>query len=270
MIDPRCGASRSAVSAKTKALGCYYCGRPATSREHVPPRCIFPENRDVGGIDHRVNLITVPSCDDHNLKKSREDEFLMACITPLVGNGGVGYVQTQTKLSRAVSRSAGRLLDAAMFDAKRDTLVAPDGTRFPVLIGRADMPRLCCALECVARGLYFHARGSRFVGKCRVIPGFIQFPEDSQLEVIKVLTRLMFIGERAGWLECGANREVFFFEIGPEDQYGLIPMVMTFFKQAQVFVAFQPEGVVLPFRTLDEATSENPIKVDVHFEGHQA
>ena len=53
---------------------CYYCGEPAMSEEHVPPKCLFPEQKDTGK-DYRKNLITVPSCDKHNAGKSCDDEF---------------------------------------------------------------------------------------------------------------------------------------------------------------------------------------------------
>lgn len=48
---------------------CAYCGEPATSKDHVPPKCIFPSDRD--------NLITVPACDIHNAKRSNLDELLL-------------------------------------------------------------------------------------------------------------------------------------------------------------------------------------------------
>src|ERR1700733_6530786 len=112
---------------------CYYCGRPATSREHVPPECIFPEKKDSSGKDYRKNLITVPSCDEHNLHKSKDDEFLMANVTPVVGNNGAGFVQTRTKLRRAFDRSNQHLLKIVIPNAKDAVWVAPNGTKFPVL-----------------------------------------------------------------------------------------------------------------------------------------
>ena len=242
---------------------CYYCGRPATSAEHVPPRCIFPEGKDAFGADMRKNLITVPSCDEHNLEKSKDDEFLMACVTPVVGNNGAGYIQTQTKVRRAIEHSDGGLLRTIMPDAKQASLELPDGTRFPILVGQADVQRLCRTLEHVARGLYFHLKQSRFVGKCCVIPSFVRFPEEPKLVVIQELARVMLRQERSSWICHGQNPDVFRFQFGPTDQYGLSPMVMTFFRGAEVFVSFQPEGVKLPFRTLDEATPENPIKIEI-------
>ena len=230
----------------------------------MPPLCLFPEAKDTEGIDRRENLITVPSCDEHNLAKSKDDEFLMACVTPVIGNNGTAYLQTQTKLSRAVRHTEGRLLDAIMSEAKPSKLVASDGSQFPVLIGRADMPRLCRVLEHVARGLYFHARGGRFIGTCHIMPDFIQFAGDPDVELLKRLIQPMDSQERVGWFGQGANPDIFHFEIGPTDQHDLIPMIMTFFRGAKVFVAFQPEGVRTTFRTLGQATAEDPIVIDLY------
>lgn len=51
-------------------ITCYMCEKPATSVEHIPPKCLFPEQKDLpGGADLRKQLLTVPACDEHNLKK---------------------------------------------------------------------------------------------------------------------------------------------------------------------------------------------------------
>jgi len=63
---------------------CYMCDQSSTSREHVPPRCLFPESKDVRG-DFRQNLLTVPSCDEHNSGKSADDEFLMVSSRTILG-----------------------------------------------------------------------------------------------------------------------------------------------------------------------------------------
>ena len=53
---------------------CYMCEELATSVEHIPPQCLFPEQKDLpDGIDLRKQLLTVPSCDKHNSKKSQDD-----------------------------------------------------------------------------------------------------------------------------------------------------------------------------------------------------
>jgi hypothetical protein len=50
------------------------CDQPATTREHSPPRCFFP-NKGAG-----LQLATVASCDSHNGKKSGDDIYVLAQI----------------------------------------------------------------------------------------------------------------------------------------------------------------------------------------------
>jgi hypothetical protein len=156
-----------------------------------------------------------------------------------------------------------RLLHATMPDAKEAGLVMSDGTKFPVLVGQADVSRLCRMLDHVARGLYFYSTGSRFIGSCHIIPSFIRFPNDPDLGTIQMLSAIMLRKERAKWATHGKNPDVFRFQLGPTDQYGLRPMVMTFFRGSEVWVTFQPDGVKLPFRTLDEATADDPIRIEI-------
>jgi hypothetical protein len=62
---------------KTKNLKrCYYCGGMVQSREHIPPRQMFKL--------FKCDSITVPSCDDHNTKKSGHDQAIVnALLIPL-------------------------------------------------------------------------------------------------------------------------------------------------------------------------------------------
>jgi len=64
-----------------KRATCYMCESPATSREHVPPRCLFPDDPTF-----RKDLIKVPSCDVHNLRKSKDDELLRHILASAPGN----------------------------------------------------------------------------------------------------------------------------------------------------------------------------------------
>src|SRR5689334_3078766 len=81
---------------------CYMCDSVATSREHAPPRCFFPILKQ--GVDLRKNLITVPSCDNHNSQKSKDDEYLRTVILMSVGNNGAAHTLVNEKLLRAVAR----------------------------------------------------------------------------------------------------------------------------------------------------------------------
>jgi len=52
---------------------CYFCGKPATSKEHAPALCFFPDSK-------RNNLTKVDSCYDHNEKTSLDDEYVRNII----------------------------------------------------------------------------------------------------------------------------------------------------------------------------------------------
>jgi len=60
------------------------CDLPGTTDEHIPPRAIFPEAKDAEGRNYRIDLITVPSCPDHNTAKSDDDEFLMVSLAGIM------------------------------------------------------------------------------------------------------------------------------------------------------------------------------------------
>lgn len=126
---------------KIQADKCYFCGKPATSAEHVPPKCLFPEQKDMDGENYRKNLFTVPSCDKHNMQKSKDDEFLMACLAPVVGNNATAFIHTNTKLARTYLRNP-RLIEKTILDSCKVNIVGPGGITFPTLVGRPDMPRL--------------------------------------------------------------------------------------------------------------------------------
>ena len=83
---------------------CYMCDEIATSDEHVPPKCIFPEVKDLG-IDYRKSPIIVPSCDAHNVRKSKDDEYLMMVLTCNITNNEVAMGQIKTKILRAWQRN---------------------------------------------------------------------------------------------------------------------------------------------------------------------
>ena len=60
---------------------CYACDNKAVSREHIPPKCFFPERKDFpNDKDYRRDLITVPSCIVHNLHKAYDDEYCFFVI----------------------------------------------------------------------------------------------------------------------------------------------------------------------------------------------
>lgn len=129
---------------------CYFCGKPASSEEHVPPKCIFPEKKDLPeGVDYRKNLITVPSCDQHNTKKSRDDEYLLLILVHGYFNNIAGRTHFNKKIIRAITRRPAML--AALY--KNQHSVTVDTT--PTIAVDIDRIRFNKILEQLCQGLFF-------------------------------------------------------------------------------------------------------------------
>jgi hypothetical protein len=205
-----------------KAEKCYLCGNDSTSREHVPPLCLFPERKDIGHDKFRINLITVPSCDLHNTKKTKEDEFLMACLAGIVGNNYIGYFHTRTKVSRALKRKKIEFVNVIMKDPKEFIVKTKNGLHFPLLLGHPDYNRLIICFEHIAFGLYYHEFKTRFIGECRFILGFIKY-NDENTEKFKDIISYKFTQEAKDYPIKGANPDIFQYQFGLPDNFGLIP-----------------------------------------------
>jgi hypothetical protein len=226
---------------------CYKCGSPSTSREHVPPLCIFPERKDFNGLDYRQNLITVPSCDLHNSKKSKDDEFLLFSIASIVGNNYVGYLHTHTKITRALRRKSKDFLEKQVIkNSKTFILESSNQRKYIVSEGNPDFERLQLCFEHIASGLYFHEFGNVFYGEIKMLFGFINYKEPNTNTLIKFI-RERFKLEVKEDNKKGSNPKVFTYQFSPADEYGLIGLKMTFYEGTEIFVSFIANSKQVPY-----------------------
>lgn len=142
---------------------CYMCSKPATSREHVPPKCLFPEKKDVPtGIDYRKNLITVPSCDEHNIEKSADDQALLVITLLNYSNNMVGQAHFGSKLIRTLERNSSVL---GILTEKREIILnGQEATGFTINLARFN--RL---LERIVRALYYAEYGTHWDAPIRLM-----------------------------------------------------------------------------------------------------
>jgi hypothetical protein len=139
------------------------CDRPSTSREHVPPACFFPEADEFDGAENlRTNLITVPSFDEHNLLKSSDDQYISTVIAFHFENNPIAQAHFSAKIKQALMRKP------AMFN------FFPGLT--PVMVGGSpsaafyvDRVRFNRAMDCIAKGIYFHHFGKKYIGPSQVM-----------------------------------------------------------------------------------------------------
>ncbi|NFI05220.1 hypothetical protein FC959_12555 [Clostridium botulinum] len=214
---------------------CYWCGNLATSKEHVPPKCLFPEDKDVGGIIGRTfrnNLITVPSCDEHNMSKSNEDEYLMTCLSGRVGNNGVAYIHNATKVKRAIKRNPN------LIKINDEDIVKLNGKEFPIQWITVDNYKLAHSFEAIARALYYYEKGNCFTGECKIISRILTHPDNEKWSsfvehAIEVIER-----EQPHWgTELkGYNVDIFIYQFSPIDGFGCQTLALTFYKSTKVYV----------------------------------
>ncbi len=133
---------------------CYSCERPATTREHAPPKCFFPEQKDIGR-DLRKNLISVPSCEDHNTARSKDDQYAMAFVVMQYETTGVARDQFSTKIMRSLKRDLS-LVDQVFGEARK--IKVKGEQTVAVTVDRARFDRVMASSF---RALFYHECGEK-------------------------------------------------------------------------------------------------------------
>ena len=107
---------------------CYLCRkRTGTTRDHVPPKNLFPRPRP-------SNLITVPCCEKCNNRFSKHEEYFRLFASCCINRSSAGHAiwQRQVVGSTLSKRRIGQLIDEASRRMKQALLVTPSGHRVSV------------------------------------------------------------------------------------------------------------------------------------------
>jgi len=212
---------------------CYMCADNSVSAEHVPPRCLFPEKKDLPpGVNYRKDLITVPSCDEHNSKNSLDDEYLLAVVAAHFENNCVATDHFQTKIRRALVRSQ-PLAQTLLKNVKPATL---DGQ--PTVAFEVDRPRFDKSMARAARGLYFHEKGKKWEREAMHVHSSAlrdgALSKSAELGRFEQLMESFNIGK--GW--SGANPDVFQYRLAVEGQRLIVSI--QFYRGMDVWVLSGP------------------------------
>lgn len=131
---------------------CYFCSKPAVSREHIPPQGLFPK-----GSTFREELITVPSCKKHNEDKSDLDHRM---LTFLLGTSKIvseeGFQDVIGRVSRGIVRNIATLTNMSKgvyFQKETKTLYIENMNNTEAVVNYDDHRFY---QECILRGLYLH------------------------------------------------------------------------------------------------------------------
>jgi hypothetical protein len=225
---------------------CYRCNTQATSDEHVPPKCLFPEQKDIFNVDFRTALIKVPSCDIHNTQKSKDDEFLMICIASSVQANAIGYFHLKTKVKRAIQRKYNGFMESIIKNSKPAIIVDDKGNNISVLKGEANIKRLNSCFKNIAYGLYFEEFKKTFKGKIKIVNDLTVKETKNQKSFIKLL-EYAFLNDKSKLPKKGENPEIFYYQFTEPDKFGLISLRMTFYEGINIYVGLMPENSTKPF-----------------------
>ena len=218
---------------------CYFCNKPATTDEHVLPKCIFPEQKDSNGKDYRLNLITVPSCDIHNIEKSKDDEYLMMILAAHYKNNGVAKNHVATKIFRSwkLNPSFARTV------VKKPQLVQIDGENH--IAFEIDDEKFNRVLELTANGIYFHTFNSKTLYGYKLVATPFLKAEGTDADFINS-TRKKLLGTAELLFnnspKLGENQKVFWYQLTPEIE-GMTTMRMCFYEAFHVVLMASPNLV---------------------------
>lgn len=192
---------------------CYFCGEPATSEEHVPPRAIFPKPKDSpDGKDYRRNLLKVPSCDEHNSAKSKDDEYLLYVLALCLPSNEVGQNQFLTKVQRAAQRKPA-LLQSLMLEFENVQIHDTENDTWEKSIAiRPNEERLVNQFTHISKAIYYVETGERWPGTVSVLIEFLlsltNVDRNARLEeVVRLTTEFLAKASHEG-----DNKEVFSYQ----------------------------------------------------------
>lgn len=220
--------------------GCYMCDQNATSVEHAPPQCLFPEQKDLPpGVDLRKQLITVPSCDAHNSKKSHDDEYLLYTLVLNLTNNSVARDHFLTKIMRGIQKNPGVIAQLTKNVVPVTALDNLTGQIAQTAAMKVDMSRIKTTLDHMGRALFFHHCKRRWNGKIKAIPHFLLSLESERENDFVWMLDQKIRARMQNEPRFGANPQVFFYQVleGIEDFELIMPI--SIYEGARITLLFR-------------------------------
>ncbi|WP_432415202.1 hypothetical protein ACRHM7_17860 [Chromohalobacter israelensis] len=218
---------------------CYMCSEEATSKEHVPPRCLFPKESELSkGVSMRKNLIKVPSCHVHNSSKSKDDEYLMFIMSCAFQGNEFKSSLFEKRVLRAFQKKP-HVLDT-VFKNPRKVLLreSEDGKPEESISFEADLDRVDSMFHHMACGIYYHHFKEKWLGGSKNIINFLSYLDVPEVNLMNhqhsELNR--FSREIFHRLESyGDNHEVFSYRAIKGDD-GEAVIFLEFYEQLRATV----------------------------------
>lgn len=150
-----------------------------------------------------------------------------------VGNNGIAYFHTMTKIKRAISRNKN------MLHAEKEDIINLNGKQFPVAFAIIDTSRLTHSFEAIARAIYYHEFGEIFSGICNLVVSdiFINPKDETSTNFILRSVKLIEDDQYQWNTEMkGANPKVFTYQFSNIDGFGSMTLALNFYERTKVYV----------------------------------
>jgi hypothetical protein len=232
---------------KNNGKHCYYCGNPATSKEHIPPKSLFPKSG-------QGSLLTVPACLLHNGSRSKDDEYV-ATFLSMSSESDIALQMFSGPRTKGMRRNNGSLGKRIFSNARpirieqnHEFLSLPPREALTI---SGDVERIDNVMSSIARGLYHYEKkhGSIWKGDCTVL---IPKTLESDLTAFPLLQDLLFLQNHFLALndKCkhhfelsGFHPEIFYYQFSNLDNSPLFRLV--FYSDFEVYVFMKGEEIKL-------------------------
>lgn len=179
---------------------CVYCAKEKnTTRDHVPPKNLFPNPKP-------SNLITVPCCDSCNKEKQKDEDYFRSWI--LFGKAGItnqGKIIWDQKLNRTYEKDIG-LKKAIARSFKEVEIKTPSGIYLGKRLAiQAEWNRIERVISKIVKGLYYFEYNEIMSNNVQIKVAHITYDKKMQDEMKKLL---LLPGKRKwyGIFEYARNR----------------------------------------------------------------
>ena len=224
---------------------CYCCEAIATTKDHIPPKCFFPEEKYLhsNSSDYRNQLVTVPACSAHNNLRASDDEYTAAVIV-MNSQSDLAVAMFKSKWLKTLLRREGALgkrifstARSARVISKKNDLYIPQET----LSISYEMNRIERVIESIARALYYLESGCQEKWTNDVLirsPNFLnQDLSDSQdADKLNQINQVFIGGEKyheLGITLKGTHPDIFYYQFFKSEDMNFIRIVFygdfTFF-----------------------------------------
>ncbi len=121
---------------------CVYCSEPGITRDHIPPKGMFPSPRP-------DNLITVPACEKHNSAANHDDEFMQRYAFFTGAEKCPESIKVAQCVMRAIEYPEGKNLRAEFYSTLRKNELGQIAIRM-------DSERADRCMNKMIRGMLYH------------------------------------------------------------------------------------------------------------------